>query len=172
MFCPNNRDQIIGSFFNNKKSILFIFTIDTFSKYYFDKNSPTLDLVNIEEMPLPHKINRIGVNEKFQIYIETEDRSILSLDKSLQENNVNKIIWYEASVAEEKLALEYLSIHQGSGVSLHRIITELHNGKFFGSSFVFLLLLSTISIVFLTFSSFIFGINFRRGKNVKTKKIN
>ena len=59
------------------------------------------------------------------------------------------------------MAEKYLKLHQGDGVSLHRIITEFHNGKFFGSGLIFILFLSSITILFLVISSFVFGLNLK-----------
>ena len=64
----------------------------------------------------------------------------------------------------KKLATYYLNIHQGKGVSLTRILTELHNGKFFGSIFTLVLFFSSLSLIFLTLSSFIFATNIFKNK--------
>ena len=68
----------------------------------------------------------------------------------------------------EDIAKIYLKIHQGNGVSILRILTELHNGKFFGSIFTFILFIASLSLIFLTLSSFIFGTNYIK----KKRKIN
>ena len=68
----------------------------------------------------------------------------------------------ETVKAKQDIADTYLEIHQGKGVPLHRIITELHNGKILGSFLSYILLLSSLSLLFLIFSSFLFGINIRK----------
>ena len=68
-------------------------------------------------------------------------------------------------IANKTTAKEYLIIHQGKGVSAQRVITELHNGSFFGSIYTFILFISSLSIIFLTLSSFIFGTNIFKRRN-------
>ena len=61
-------------------------------------------------------------------------------------------------------AKSYLETHQGKGIPLHRIITEVHNGKIMGSFLSYIFFLTSISLLFLIISSFFFGINIKRDK--------
>ena len=81
---------------------------------------------------------------------------ICTLKSDATMNDISKI--------DKKLAKYYLKIHQGKGVSLTRILTELHNGKFFGSIFTLILFFSSLSLIFLTLSSFIFATNIFKNK--------
>ena len=82
----------------------------------------------------------------------------------LQKSNDADVRWFVEKRAGKDLANLYLQIHQGKGISLHRVVTELHNGKIMGSFFSYILLLSSLSLLFLVLSSFFFGINTSKGK--------
>ena len=82
----------------------------------------------------------------------------------LPNNNKPNIKWFNISAVNKELAKYYLKIHQGEGVSLTRVLTELHNGKFFGSIFTLILFISSLSLLFLTLSSFIFATNLFKSK--------
>ena len=78
--------------------------------------------------------------------------------------NESDIVWFNESNPDPSIAKIYLEIYQGRGVLLHRIITEVHNGRIMGSFLTYIFFLSSISLLFLIFSSFFFGINIRRDK--------
>ena len=160
--------DITSGLFRNQ--ILFIFSNKSYIKFHFENIDGNLELANIEEMALDMNLKRVGLDQSQNVFLESKKGDIYQLSKNevnLIKTEANFIDWIVLKKVNDEIAKEYLTIHQGSGVSLHRVITELHNGKFFGNSFVFLLLLSTISIVFLVFSSFLFGLNFSRRKYVK-----
>ncbi len=78
---------------------------------------------------------------------------------------MNNLKLFKFRIANKNTAKEYLKIHQGEGVVAQRVITELHNGSFFGSIYTFILFISSLSLIFLTLSSFIFGTNILKRRN-------
>ena len=122
-----------------------------------------IDILDITETPLADNIVKIGNHKNKMIYVQTSKANYLLENRELiQENKNLEISWMEAVKAKKDIADTYLEIHQGKGVPLHRIITELHNGKILGSFLSYILLLSSLSLLFLIFSSFLFGINIRK----------
>ena len=93
-------------------------------------------------------------------YYNFDDNYLLRL-ANVEDKKIN---WSNISKIDKKMAKYYLNIHQGKGVSLTRILTELHNGKFFGSIFTLILFFSSLSLIFLTLSSFIFATNIFKNK--------
>ena len=92
---------------------------------------------------------------------------ILKENNILKNQDINKsvdISWFNINLAKKKISRKYLKIHQGDGVQMLRIITELHNGRFFGSIYTLILFISSLSLIFLTLSSFIFATNIFKNK--------
>ncbi len=103
-----------------------------------------------------------------EIVFLKNDNEYYNLDENYLLKMVNEegkdIKWSNITTIDKELAKYYLNIHQGKGVSLTRILTELHNGKFFGSIFTLILFFSSLSLIFLTLSSFIFATNIFKNK--------
>ena len=124
-----------------------------------------LEIIDINEKEIEEKIIKVGRDQKENIIIQTsknnyylKNQGLVLTEKNIIFNSLHK------NLASKFLVKDYLVIHQGKGVPLHRIITELHNGKIMGSFLSYLLLLTSISLLFLIFSSFFFGINIKKEK--------
>ncbi len=77
----------------------------------------------------------------------------------------NKIFYSSKSNLVEidnTATLEHLYNHQGAGVSLHKIFTELHNGNFIGTILKILIFIASIALIFMTTSAFLFGLKRRK----------
>ena len=83
----------------------------------------------------------IGHNQNNDILLKSKNKLFVLQKNKIREIEKVKtsIFWSKIFLADKTTAKKYLSIHQGSGVSLHRIMTELHNGRFFGSIFSYIL---------------------------------
>ena len=86
------------------------------------------------------EILRIGENNNKVPIIETESSLYSILDAEIEKiSHGMEINWLQDNNPNLAKAKAYLEIHQGKGIPLHRIITEMHNGKIMGSflSYIF-----------------------------------
>ena len=104
--------------------------------------------------------NNMFLQNNNTLYQFNKDNSYTKINGILNKN----IAWAKTEVAKKDISNVYLKIHQGNGVSILKILTELHNGKFFGSILTFILFISSLSLIFLTLSSFIFGTKLLKNK--------
>ena len=145
-----------------------MYSKNTIGIYYLENIDGELEINNIISLENNKKIKQLGLNLSGDIIFLKNDDKYYILDKNYLlkfSNEENKNIqWSNISTIDKKLAKYYLNIHQGKGVSLTRILTELHNGKFFGSIFTLILFFSSLSLIFLTLSSFIFATNIFKNK--------
>jgi len=163
----------IDNFENTIKNAVFLPTEDTLIiiqdnkiKFFNLKVADDqLEIIDINEKEIEEKIIKVGRDQKENIIIQTgknnyylKNQGLVLTEKNIIFNSLHK------NLAGKFLVKDYLVIHQGKGVPLHRIITELHNGKIMGSFLSYLLLLTSISLLFLIFSSFFFGINIKKEK--------
>tara|TARA_A100001011_G_C13626404_1_gene562177 strand:- start:27 stop:368 length:342 start_codon:yes stop_codon:yes gene_type:complete len=108
-------------------------------------------------------LKKVGLSEKEIILRSEKNLYKISYEKIVSNyNNDKEINWINIMKPPEELAKKYLKIHQGEGVSFHRIITELHSGKFFGAEVIFLMFISSLTMIFLIVSAFVFGINYKK----------
>ena len=157
--------NVISLYFKDADMKLYIFSAFEIQIYFFEEVDQKLELLNIETLVINNKIVKVGTINKNIILATEKDYYKITADKiSLFYGDKKKITWLKIKMTPENIAKHYLKLHQGEGVSFHRIVTELHSGKFFGVGAIFLLLLSSISIIFLVVSSFVFGINYKRKK--------
>jgi len=158
-------DILAGLYKNNS---IYLLSNKNLVIYSFEDLSDSIELKDIKFYKVTSaKYNNNPNNpvDKDVIFVTKDNIKIMLEENSaFKKTGLKDLKFKEPILAEKKIARTYLNIHQGSGVSLHRIITELHNGKFFGSVFIFILFISSLSIIFLVLSSFLFGINYRRRK--------
>ncbi len=168
-FIDKFKEDIFGVFFNNIENKLYVLSSKRLIIYLFAIIDEELEIEDILTLNNEKSLNKLGINiitneiilKKDSMYYKLVDNSILKLIKTA---NVNDYNWSNMTKPNKDLANHYLTLHQGSGVSIIRILTELHNGKFFGSIFTLILFFSSLSLLFLTFSSFIFATNLFKNK--------
>ena len=165
VFIDNFNEEIKDSIFLPTEDTLVVIQ-DTKVKFFILKiTDDQLEIIDINEKELEEKIIKVGRDEKNNIIIETEKNNYYLNNQKLVLADKNiKVDYLDKNVVSSSLVKDYLVMHQGKGVPLHRIITELHNGKIMGSFLSYLLLLASISLLFLIFSSFFFGINSKKEK--------
>lgn len=165
VFIDNFNEEIKDSIFLPTEDTLVVIQ-DTKVKFFILKiTDDQLEIIDINEKELEAKIIKVGRDEKNNIIIETEKNNYYLNNQKLVLADKNiKVDYLDKNVVSRSLVKDYLVMHQGKGVPLHRIITELHNGKIMGSFLSYLLLLASISLLFLIFSSFFFGINSKKEK--------
>ena len=167
-FIDKFSDEIINILYQKKENKIIVLSESNIGLYFFENIDSQLEIIDIINLENTKEIKHLGLNlsgdEVFfknnSDYYNLDNNYLLKLvnkkDKNIRWSNINKI--------DKKLAKYYLNIHQGNGVSLTRILTELHNGKFFGSIFTLILFFSSLSLIFLTLSSFIFATNMFKNK--------
>ena len=143
------------------KSLIGIYSFET-----FDNEMEIKDIITIQNI---YNLNSIGKNLSSKEILFKNDSQYYKIKENkllefLANNSKANINWFNVSAVNKELAKYYLKIHQGDGVSLTRVLTELHNGKFFGSIFTLILFISSLSLLFLTISSFIFATNLFKSK--------
>ena len=162
-FVDKFSNQIINILYQKKKNRIVVLSESTIGIYLLENIDGELEINDIISFENTNKIQNLGLNLSDEIVFLKNDNEQYKLDNSyslkLTNKKDKKINLSEVSMMNKKLATYYLSIHQGKGVSLTRILTELHNGKFFGSIFTLILFFSSLSLIFLTLSSFIFATN-------------
>ncbi len=167
-FIDKFSDEIINVLYQKKENKIIILSKSVIGIYVFENIDGALEIKDIISLKNTFKINDLGQNLSGDIIFLKNDSEYYNLNSKylIKLANVKdkNIKWSNISKIDKKLAKYYLNIHQGKGVSLTRILTELHNGKFFGSIFTLILFFSSLSLIFLTLSSFIFATNIFKNK--------
>ena len=167
-FVDKFSNQIISILYQKKRNRIIVLSEKTIGIYLLENMDGELEIIDIISFENNEKIKYLGLNLSDDIVFLKNDNEHYRLDNSyslkLKNEKDKNIHLSEVSIMNKKLATYYLNIHQGKGVSLTRILTELHNGKFFGSIFTLILFFSSLSLIFLTLSSFIFATNIFKNK--------
>ena len=167
-FVDKFRNEIINILYQKKENKIIVLSKSTIGIYFFENIDSELEIKDIISIENTNKIKYLGLNLSDDIVFLKNDNEYYNFDDSylleLANEKDKNIKWSNISTIDKKLAKYYLNIHQGKGVSLTRVLTELHNGKFFGSIFTLILFFSSLSLIFLTLSSFIFATNIFKNK--------
>ena len=167
-FVDKFSDEIINVLYQKNKKKIFILSKSIIGIYFFENIDGALEIKDIISIENTKKIKGLGQNLSDDIIFFKNDSEYYNLENKhlIKQANIKdkNIKWSNISKIDKKLAKYYLNIHQGKGVSLTRILTELHNGKFFGSIFTLILFFASLSLIFLTLSSFIFATNIFKNK--------
>ena len=167
-FVDKFSDEIINILYQKKENQIIVLSKSNIGLYFFENIDNELEIIDIISIENTKKINHLGLSLSGNKVFLKNDNDYYNLDNNHQLKLVDKIEknikWSNTNKINKKLAKYYLNIHQGKGVSLTRILTELHNGKFFGSIFTLILFFSSLSLIFLTLSSFIFATNIFKNK--------
>ena len=167
-FVDKFSDEIINILYQKKEKRIITLSKSIIGIYFFENIDGEFEINDIVILENAKKIKYLGLNSKGDIVFLKNDTEYYKLDDDnllrLADEKDKNIKWSNISKIDKKLAKYYLKIHQGKGVSLTRILTELHNGKFFGSIFTLILFFSSLSLIFLTLSSFIFATNIFKNK--------
>ena len=167
-FVDKFSDEIINVLYQKNEKKIFILSKSIIGIYFFENIDGALEIKDIISLENTKNMKDLGLNLSGDIIFLKNDSEYYNLNDNYLLKLVNEkdknIKWSNISRIDKKLAKHYLNIHQGKGVSLTRILTELHNGKFFGSIFTLILFFSSLSLIFLTLSSFIFATNIFKNK--------
>ena len=167
-FIDKFTDDIINILYQKKNKKIIVLSKNMIAIYFFEDIAGELEINDIISLKNTKKIKYLGMSLSDEIVFLKNDNEYYNLDENYLLKMVNEegkdIKWSNITTIDKELAKYYLNIHQGKGVSLTRILTELHNGKFFGSIFTLILFFSSLSLIFLTLSSFIFATNIFKNK--------
>ena len=121
--------------------------------YFFKETKNVINVSDIQENILKNKLLKVGIGKNQSLFFKTKQHHYKIINENLfTKSNDADVRWFLKKRAEKDLANLYLQIHQGKGISLHRVVTELHNGKIMGSFLVI--------FYFKLFKLIIFGIKF------------
>ncbi|MDC3024572.1 PepSY domain-containing protein [Alphaproteobacteria bacterium] len=164
-FIEKFEQDVNNAFQNKKKDYLIIFLEKKIYFFFLNNTKGNVEVMDIKERSLDEEILRIGEDANKNLVLETRSNlySILNTEV-IKKNKKTEVNWIKNSNPNVEKAEAYLEVHQGKGVPLHRIITEMHNGKIMGSFLSYIFFLTSISLLFLIVSSFFFGINIKRSK--------
>ena len=168
-FLDSTEENILSLVYIDKNNLLYVVTEFNIYIYELEKKAGNLEILNTYSIENSKNIIKTGKDIlNGQIIFGSESINyILKENTILKKQDINKSIdisWFNINLAKKKISKKYLKIHQGEGVQMLRIITELHNGRFFGSIYTFILFISSLSLIFLTLSSFIFATNIFKNK--------
>ena len=161
----NIEGKIINALYIPAEESVFVFFKKKINIYNLKVDNDQFDILDIKEKVLKEDIVKIGKDQNNIVHIKTKSDffKVKNQELSSVKDNIT-LQWLLESGKSKSIAKDYLVVHQGEGVPLHRIITELHNGKILGSFLSYILLLASLSLLFLIFSSFFFGINIKKEK--------
>jgi len=127
------------------------------------------------EQPGSISIESIGLLGDGSVSVKTGDRLWLADAQLLQWQSVNKATvtptWSAPASAPGAIHLAITQQYRGAGLSLERLLLDLHSGRFFGSAGVLVYDLLALAIGFLAISGLILWARGRRnGKNRLSKR--
>lgn len=164
-FIDRFEQNIKNAYYNKESNILTVVLEKKVYLYFLEEFENKIEVIDIQEKEFNDEILEVGEAETKNIIFKTKNNVFTIANKEIvKAKNVREVDWFKKNSLDPIVAKSYLEIYQGKGVSLHRVITEVHNGKIMGSFFTYILFLSSISLLFLIFSSFFFGINFKKEK--------
>ena len=153
------------AFHNKQKNTLIIFLEKKILFYSLQDIDNGIEVLDIKESSLNEEVLKIGKDKNDILTFGTQSGQFTIINNQiLKATRKIETSWLQENEPTPKIAKAYLEIHQGKGIPLHRIITEVHNGKIMGSFLSYIFFLSSVSLLFLIFSSFFFGINIKREK--------
>ena len=166
IFIDQFQNNVVNAIYQTNNNILLVFLEKQINLYTLEEIDNQFEVIDVKENSFNDEIIKIGVNKKGLILIKSKTALYqINKEELVKIKKFTDVTWLAPFLPERNEAISYLELHQGKGVSLHRIITELHNGKILGSFFTYILLLSSISLLFLIFSSFLFGISYKKERN-------
>jgi len=164
-FIDSFEQETKNAFHNKKTNTLIVFLEKKIFFYSLQDIDNGIEVLDIKESNLNEEVLKIGENKNDVLTFGTQSGQFTIINNQiLKATRKIETSWLQENEPTPKIAKAYLEIHQGKGIPLHRIITEVHNGKIMGSFLSYIFFLSSVSLLFLIFSSFFFGINIKREK--------
>ena len=176
----------------SKKVIIDDYVIDTglegilslakYKKQVFISSDKNLLLISNEEyepkiiknISFPFVLKQMALNsnkevnfidEQSIIYYLNQDFKFVPIATPLQP--LEELFLVPADKAVADLYLNYV---QGPGIQLLRLITDIHNGRFFGKIIMIIFTISSLAIIFLALSGTLISLNITLKRRVSRKK--
>ena len=103
---------------------------------------------------MPAAIGAIGITDKKKLAVKSAN-GIYSADKDLliwQKDPLAITVWNDASALPDKLQQRLLEKYRGKGLSIERVILDLHSGRLLGTGGVYFMDFVAVLLVFLASS--------------------
>ena len=150
-------DMVIETGINNILGALkadnLIFVLNNKKIILIQESDYGLEIIKDEKIPFTAL--SIGKDNDNILIKGTEDKFYIvdeSLSFSLAKNNEIEFNETPLVLPEEEIARYYLLQVQGPGVQALRLFADLHNGRFFGPFVMFLFVITSILVIFLSIS--------------------
>ena len=103
---------------------------------------------------LPEVINAIGINSYQQPVLKTPNGFYQADDQLVNYQPVsgNKVSWSEHMALPENVYEDMLSLYRGKGLTMERVILDLHSGRLFSGVGVYLMDIVALLMIFLAVS--------------------
>ena len=150
-------DMVIETGINNILGALkannLIFVLNNKKLILIQESDYGLEIIKDEKIPFTAL--SIGKDNDNILIKGTEDKFYIvneSLSFSLAKNNEIEFNETPLVLPEEEIARYYLLQVQGPGVQALRLFADLHNGRFFGPFVMFIFVITSILVIFLSIS--------------------
>ena len=150
-------DMVIETGINNILGALkadnLIFVLNNKKIILIQESDYGLEIIKDEKIPFTAL--SIGKDNDNILIKGTEDKFYIvneSLSFSLAKNNEIEFNETPLVLPEEEIARYYLLQVQGPGVQALRLFADLHNGRFFGPFVMFIFVITSILVIFLSIS--------------------
>jgi hypothetical protein len=161
---------------NSKQSLLGAVITNEIIVLALSKSILLLDITGeiIEHMDMPIKfesINKLGLRNN-SVIIQTKDLKVFSADKDIidwQLDNDENISWSTTIDLDPSQLQALKKSFRGNGLSLERIILDLHSGRLFSANWgIYIMDASAIIIIMLSLSGF--WVWWTRKQKIKSKR--
>lgn len=116
---------------------------------------------------IPAAISAIGLTDKHRVAVLAE-RGIYTADEDLvlwQSNPQAITVWSDSNALPENLYQTLLEQYRGKGLTLERVILDLHSGRLFSQGGVYFMDFVAVLLIFLTCSGlWLWGVRWWRNK--------
>lgn len=96
-------------------------------------------------------IERIGIAANESLVVQTSAGTFAAVGDFLgwRPDDGGNVVWSEPSPLPRPMEQQVLTEYRGEGLTLHRIVTDVHSGRFFGPIGVVIVDLVTLGLLFL-----------------------
>lgn len=120
----------------------------------FKPDGDIIERLNQASLP-PGEIAGIGLIEGSRLAVQT-GRGLYAFDSSFLKweklADATAVSWIDAAPLPENLKADLFRSHRGDGLSLHRVMLDIHSGRFFGKAGVYVVDFAALALLFLTLS--------------------
>lgn len=149
MVLETNISDIIGLLRKDN----YIYILNSNSLTFIEEREYGLQI--IAEKKLSFAATSLGISNN-EVFLKSEEDEYYRIHNDLRAslNKVNNIIYKESNlvIPDKELSNYFLNQVQGPGVQALRLVTDFHNGRFFGPVIMLVFFISSFFIIFLALS--------------------